>query len=687
MPRLADPSASRAVLIGVASYADGQQWSALPAVRTNITDLEEALIDPDLWGLPLAYCSKLVDPSDPGAVLEAIACAAEQATDTLVVYYAGHGSTTASGLMLTLATTTRKNMLWRSVQFSAVRQVVHERRALNAVIILDCCFSGLAHAMSDLGTFLDGQIATTSAFMLTSSARDAVSLAPRGERHTAFTGELLKVLRNGASYSSELLTLGDVSRLVASGLALRGIPEPKFSQTGAGDQLAIARNVRHVTSLANGDLRILESPETTALVRPLEAHDITTPKITWAFVAPPAMTPTMGPTTAVERRAPSRPAPQSVLGSHLDSGIRRLLLHSATPLVDLEGVVAESLESYLTWQNPDGGWPSTPGVTSNAWSTAQAIYLLNELDEDAYRGQVTRAVDWLLDHQHANCGWGLEPGVSDVTGTELAIFALAPYHDQRTQLLLRGAASWLIDKQNPDDSGWAFVPRNTVSSVYCTAWGMISLRALATAANNPIYQKVHVQRGKKFLLDAQNENWRDPGWGKFLGSPTEGMRTAHALNGLLAAGASRSPTFRRGLRALHKEQLGDGGWGDDEGSNLEGTCWAIIALVHTGRFLFTRTMSRGIAFCLNSRDQTGGGWPEQPGEAVQIWCTHHSILALSSYLNAFRPLYQAPLHLLLWWRVKGQLLTPLRTSRVRASVAIGISIGLILAILYSGSYM
>ncbi|WP_405909053.1 terpene cyclase/mutase family protein [Streptomyces sp. NBC_00828] len=413
-------------------------------------------------------------------------------------------------------------------------------------------------------------------------------------------------------------------------------------------------------------------------------QEIPPPIVTRAFIFPQEVTYAIRSTSA-EKKTSAPLAPMFALRSRLDFDIRRLLLRSAISLAHLEALVTESLQTYLTWQNLDGGWPSTPAATSNSWSTAQGVYLLNELNDGAYRSQVNDAVDWLLNHRNADGGWGLQPGVSDVTGVELAIFALSSYRDQRTQGVLATAARWLIDKQNSDDSGWAFVPRNTVSSVYCTAWGMISLHALATAASNPIYQKVYVERGKKFLIDALNKTWRDHGWGKFLGSPTEGMRTAHALNGLFAADARHSRIFKRSLRALRKEQLKDGGWGDDGGSNLEGTSWALVALARTGQFYFPRTVSRGIDFCLRSRDRTTGGWPERAGGPVQIWCTHHAILALSSYLNAFRPLYQAPLHRFFRWWLKGQLLRPLLTSKIQILTAILISLGIAVAIFRPGS--
>src|SRR5262245_20394018 len=134
MIRFSDAATSAAVLIGVAQYADPERWQPLPAVTANVDDLKAALTSPDHWGLPPERCVTLHDPVDRGDVLEAITAAAETARDTVLVYYAGHGSSTETDLLLTLASTTRRNLNFQSVEFEAVRRIMRQRRAMNAVI-------------------------------------------------------------------------------------------------------------------------------------------------------------------------------------------------------------------------------------------------------------------------------------------------------------------------------------------------------------------------------------------------------------------------------------------------------------------------------------------------------------------------------------------------------------------------
>lgn len=54
------------------------------------------------------------------------------------------------------------------------------------------CFPGRAfEAMSPSAAVIDGQIDIKGTYTITFSARDQISLAPEGHRHTAFTGALL----------------------------------------------------------------------------------------------------------------------------------------------------------------------------------------------------------------------------------------------------------------------------------------------------------------------------------------------------------------------------------------------------------------------------------------------------------------------------------------------------------------
>lgn len=88
MNGLPDTGRSRAVLVGVGRY---QVLGDLGSVHNNLPALARSLRDERLWGLPLGNCVVVEDPAWATDVLDPIAQAAREATDTLLLYYAGHG--------------------------------------------------------------------------------------------------------------------------------------------------------------------------------------------------------------------------------------------------------------------------------------------------------------------------------------------------------------------------------------------------------------------------------------------------------------------------------------------------------------------------------------------------------------------------------------------------------------------
>src|SRR5438046_2588781 len=101
---LPDARASVAILIGTSSYED-PRLTALPAVVNNVNDLAEVLSDDELWGLPTDRIVTILDRAEPSSIVTELERNAARATDTLIVYFAGHGVLTRDG-ELTLSTRT-----------------------------------------------------------------------------------------------------------------------------------------------------------------------------------------------------------------------------------------------------------------------------------------------------------------------------------------------------------------------------------------------------------------------------------------------------------------------------------------------------------------------------------------------------------------------------------------------------
>ncbi|MEC3992955.1 caspase family protein [Actinacidiphila sp. DG2A-62] len=238
--QLPDPNASRAVLIGTSSYSQLEQ---LPAVGANLRDLSQALADPLLWGLPEAHREVVGDPQDPTQLLDPVYRAGREATDTLLVYYAGHGlrDTESSDLYLAL-TGSRAHTGYTAVAYEHLRAVVRGSEARRKIVVLDCCFSGRAARTLSEADSVAGHTAVDGAYVLTASPRDRAALAPDGETHTAFTGELLDILRLGIPDGPALIDLDTLFQELERRLRAKNRPLPRRSQEDAVGRLPLVRN-------------------------------------------------------------------------------------------------------------------------------------------------------------------------------------------------------------------------------------------------------------------------------------------------------------------------------------------------------------------------------------------------------------------------------------------------------------
>ncbi|MFD9369526.1 caspase family protein [Streptomyces sp. NPDC060020] len=241
MTGLPDPAASRAVLIGTAGY---RHLSALPSVEANLKDLAAELCDATVWGLPEQHCVLVGDPQHAADVLDPVHRAADEATDTLLVYFAGHGMCDADSTDLYLALHgSRENIGYTAVAYQHLRAALRASRAVRKVVLLDCCFSGrAARTLAGAHEALAAEAAVEGAYVLTASPRDRVALAPEGERHTAFTGELLTVLRDGIPEGPDLIDLDTLCRTLESRLRAKNRPVPQCSQENGIGRLQLLRN-------------------------------------------------------------------------------------------------------------------------------------------------------------------------------------------------------------------------------------------------------------------------------------------------------------------------------------------------------------------------------------------------------------------------------------------------------------
>ncbi len=243
MTALSDPAASRALLIGVHRY---DRLDELPAVERNLSGLKRAFMDEALWGLPEAHCTELSQPESAQAVLDTLHSVALQTTDTLVVYYAGHGLTDPYSDELYLALPgSDQNRMYSALPYEWVRRAMLDPhiKARRKVVILDCCYSGraLLGGMSGVDQVADRALIEGTCLMA-AAAETRKALSPPGEEFTAFTGELITVLGEGIAGGPPLLDMHTLFRHLHSTLAAKSRPIPQQRNRNTGGLIALARN-------------------------------------------------------------------------------------------------------------------------------------------------------------------------------------------------------------------------------------------------------------------------------------------------------------------------------------------------------------------------------------------------------------------------------------------------------------
>jgi len=244
----AEDSESRVLLIGCDSY---DHLEPLPSVRQNLRSLSKLLEGNALLGR--RHCKWILGPNREDFA-EAVHAAGRQASDLLLVYYAGHGLRNEDNNTLVLATKgTTQESLWAGLEYEQVRQALLRSRAQRKVVILDCCFSGRAISadMGAAGAQIADHALIEGVYTLTASSATRIALAPVGAEHTAFTGELVAVLREGIPGAGPLLRCQAVYEEIHRRCRSKSLPEPQQRNTGHAGRIPLARNPAYQARLGH----------------------------------------------------------------------------------------------------------------------------------------------------------------------------------------------------------------------------------------------------------------------------------------------------------------------------------------------------------------------------------------------------------------------------------------------------
>ncbi|VVJ21604.1 Uncharacterised protein [Amycolatopsis camponoti] len=228
------------MLVGTSVYASNTDLPNLPSVDNNLTDLAAALTDPAVFGLLPQHCATIRNAPDALSVTRTLRRYAMTTADTLIVYFAGHGlAANNNELYLSLSGTDPEELQASALRYQLLREILVDCPARNRILILDCCFSGLAtDGMSNTPS-----LGITGTYILAATPSTEMALAPAGERNTAFTGALLHLLRNGVPHGPASLSLNDIYGRLWQTLDERALPKPQQRTTGQTHIIPMFRNV------------------------------------------------------------------------------------------------------------------------------------------------------------------------------------------------------------------------------------------------------------------------------------------------------------------------------------------------------------------------------------------------------------------------------------------------------------
>lgn len=256
-------SGSRVVVAGTWSHLEGSALRAVPSVRASVLDLASALRDHA--GVPEQNLRRVLNPDTPLEMGKAITQSAEAATESLVIYYAGHGLVGPDG-ELYLATRSTDDLIeglrYTALPYAAVRDAVTRSPAQTVAVILDCCFSGRAgalHGPMPLAPVWE-QATLRGGYLLAATAREELGLAKRDATHTMFTGALIDLLQGGEPTFPELLTLSHAYRYLDRVLPEAGAPRPHQAASDVAGDLVIALNVAYRRRVQGGSAGTVDGP-------------------------------------------------------------------------------------------------------------------------------------------------------------------------------------------------------------------------------------------------------------------------------------------------------------------------------------------------------------------------------------------------------------------------------------------
>jgi hypothetical protein len=260
---LRDYSRSRAVLIANWKYA---QLTPVAAVENSLDRMVRLLTGP-LCGWPGDRLQVFANESGPGDLPDRLITAFEDVPDVALFYFAGHGLADKQDhlcLALTETVSAHNRRAATSLPYEAVRSALLDSPATTKIVILDCCYAGLANRPGNtLAALTDDLLDRTGgsgAYTMAASGADRrawIEADPHVERpQTYFTKYLADVIEEGIVGKPALLSLQLLFRTARDRLAEDHRPVPSERNVDAARDFVFAHNAAPAEFYVDQDAEI-----------------------------------------------------------------------------------------------------------------------------------------------------------------------------------------------------------------------------------------------------------------------------------------------------------------------------------------------------------------------------------------------------------------------------------------------
>lgn len=246
MVQVDDRAKSQAVLLGTSAYTH------LPPVAAAGHSLRRmhGLLTGNLCAWSMGQVKTISNQRKPGDLPDHLVELFTGAVDVALFYYVGHGQIDYRDelcLALTESRTEPERRATTSLTFDAVRNALLASDARIKIVILDCCYAGLAVGR-------DGALSAPPSIIDMTGGSGAYTLAASGayntawfeldgpSPHTYFTKYLAEIVEGGIPGEPEWLSLDVIYRRLEQQLVSAGKPAPRRRIVGSADDFVFARN-------------------------------------------------------------------------------------------------------------------------------------------------------------------------------------------------------------------------------------------------------------------------------------------------------------------------------------------------------------------------------------------------------------------------------------------------------------